>query len=108
MIKVTVKRNDIAKLADQLAPRAARVVAQTSLEIEEGAKRRSRIRTGTMMRGWRVVFDDPVHAVIGNPVPYTIYNEFGTRHVAAQPMLIPEVEIARPKFRERCAAIVKL
>lgn len=107
MIRITVGRNDFAKIAAMLPQRGAEVVATTSLEVQDGAERRSRVDTGTMRRGWHVEFEDPTHATIGNPVPYTEFNEFGTAHMAAQPMLIPEIEIARPKFAARVRGILK-
>lgn len=113
MIRITVTKNDYAKLGEQLRPRAADIVAETGLEIEAGAKQRSRVRTGTMRRGWRFLRDNQggrrsLRGVVGNPVPYAPYHEFGTTRMPAQPMLIPEVELARPKFATRLAGLFKL
>jgi HK97 gp10 family phage protein len=112
VIRISVSRNDFAKIAESLRTDCADAVAETGLEIEDGAKRRSRVKTGTMRRGWRMLKDNQggrrsLRAVIGNPVPYAIYNQFGTAHMAAQPMIIPEVEIARPKFEQRVRDALK-
>lgn len=107
MIKITVKRNQFAKIAEQLPGRAAELVSGSALRVEDGAKTRSRIKTGTMMRGWRVVFDDPTHAQVGNPVPYAPYNEFGTHRMAAQPMIVPAVEAERPRFAADARKLLK-
>jgi HK97 gp10 family phage protein len=106
VIRFTVTKNDFAKIAESLRTDCADAVTETGLEIEDGAKRRSRVKTGTMRRGWRFLRENQggrrsVSGVVGNPVPYAPYHEFGTAHMAAQPMLIPEVEIARPKFEQR-------
>lgn len=36
--------------------------------------------------------------VVANPVEHTLYNEYGTVNMAAQPMLVPAVEEARDPF----------
>lgn len=41
---------------------------------------------------------EPYAVMVFNMVSYTIYNEYGTIHMSAQPMLRPSVEEVRMEF----------
>lgn len=56
--------------------------------IKAGAQRRSRRDTGEMEEGWQVEGSGPAWLVF-NDVEHVIFNEFGTVHMTAQPMLRP-------------------
>lgn len=74
-------------------------VQRTGFMIEAGAKRRARVDTG-YMRGqirWTPGKDGLSGEIIGGAY-YTIFNEFGTVNMEAQPMFIPAMEEARPFF----------
>jgi HK97 gp10 family phage protein len=58
----------------------------------QGAKRRSRVDTGRMRDAWDKEQTGPGEWTVFNDVDYTIYNEFGTVHMSAQPMLSPALE----------------
>ncbi len=76
----------------------SRVVQRAGFRIEREAKKRARVKTG-YMRGqirW-IPFDRFSGEVIGG-ASYTIYNEYGTVHMSAQPMFIPAIEAVRPIF----------
>lgn len=85
--------------------KAAIAVHKTGLAVEAGAKERARVDTGAMRNaiGWQPE-DDLSGAVVAG-VEYTIYNEYGTRSMSAQPMLVPAAEDARPGFLAALAAI---
>jgi HK97 gp10 family phage protein len=73
-------------------------VERTVHDIESGAKQRARVDTGAMRAGIQGRMTSDHEGRVEALVEYTIYNEFGTRHMAAQPMLIPAAEAARESF----------
>ncbi len=78
--------------------RASAAVRQAEIAIERGSKARSRVDTGTMRGGWQHQIKGPFEGMVFNLIDYTVYNEFGTSRMSAQPMLRPAVEDARPDF----------
>lgn len=80
------------------AAAATLAVRRAEARIERRSKERSRVRTGAMRGGWQSHPLGPTEGMVFNIVPYTIYNEFGTIHMSAQPMLRPAVEETRPEF----------
>jgi len=77
--------------------RAEMVVAKAAADIEAGAKTRARVDTGAMKNGWQTR-GTRLEREVFNPVHYAVFHEFGTRHMSAQPMVIPALEEARPGF----------
>jgi HK97 gp10 family phage protein len=73
-------------------------VEKAAFDIERGAKKRSRVDTGTMRGGWQSHQGGRFEWIVFNPVHYTIYNEYGTIYMSAQPMLRPAIEEVRPGF----------
>ena len=85
--------------------KAGNAVEETILAIEDGAKRRSRVDTGQMRGGWTSGMEGPTEGVVWNSVQHTIFNEYGTAFMSAQPMLGPAVEEEMPKFIERMKGV---
>lgn len=71
-------------------------------EIERIAKGYSRVDTGAMRGGWtwEVVLNG-AGRVIYNPIHYTVFHEYGTIYMDAQPMLKPAIEEVMPQFIDR-------
>lgn len=103
-VSVTIESH-LGEIAAQAEERATQIVAKTVADIEAGSKTRSRVRTGRMKNGWEGVMDGPFEGEVRNPVEYTIYNEFGTRHMAPQPMLGPSIDSAAPGFEAACGQL---
>jgi HK97 gp10 family phage protein len=99
-ITVTIASNLLPRLARELRPRAARIVRKTALDIEAGAKRRSRVDTGAMQNAWQTEMTGETEATVSNAVEHVLYNEFGTVRMGAQPMATPAAEAARGPFVE--------
>jgi HK97 gp10 family phage protein len=78
--------------------RASQIAQKTISDIEAGAKARSRVDTAAMKNAWQAEMNGETSGTVSNPVEHTIYNEYGTRHMGAQPMLAPAVEEAAPEF----------
>lgn len=73
-------------------------VEKTVRRIEVGAKRRARVDTGEMRQRLQGEMTDTFAGRVVGWAAHTIYNEFGTRHMGAQPMLVPAAEAAREPF----------
>ncbi len=80
---------------------AATAVRQTLRDMQKTAQARSRVDTGQMKAGWITAMHDDHSGALANTVEHSKYNEYGTRHMSAQPMLHPAVESAREPFRRR-------
>lgn len=59
---------------------------------------KSRVATGNMRAGWQGMMVSANEGVVFNLVSYTIFNEYGTVYMSAQPMLRPAVEETRSDF----------
>jgi HK97 gp10 family phage protein len=85
-----------------------RVVERAGLRVEAGAKQRARVDTG-YMRGqirWTPSADPFVGEVVGG-ADYTIYNEYGTSTMSAQPMFAPAAEENKPIFEAEVAEAIR-
>jgi len=78
--------------------RVSLAVRRAEANIERRAKAKSRYDTGNMRGGWQSEKLGPFDGMVFNLVSYTIYNEYGTVHMAAQPMIRPAVEESREEF----------
>lgn len=58
------------------------------------AARRSRVDTGAMRAGWKATPLPGGAARVSSGPEYTVYNEYGTSRMAAQPMARPSMPIA--------------
>lgn len=87
--------------------KAHTAVEITVFNIEAASKLRSRVDTGQMRNGWMGEMLGAVEGVVGNPVEHTIFNEFGTVNMSAQPMLTPSIEEARGPFLAAMAEVFR-
>ncbi len=81
--------------------RAATAVKDTLKDMQGTTQARSRVDTGRMRAGWQTAMQDDHSGYLYNRVPHVKFNEYGTRHMSAQPMLHPAVEQARGPFIQR-------
>lgn len=96
-------RSNIPSITNAAERAIAEAVTRTGKQIEAEAKRRARVDTGEMRdkiaweQGGR--FDGAVVA----RAEHTIFNEYGTVNMSAQPMLGPAALAAEQPFREAIA-----
>ncbi len=83
--------------------RVARAVGVTANNVQYLAASLSRVDTGNMRGGWQVSGGKFTKRVFNN-VYYTIYHEYGTIYMSAQPMLGPAVDHELPLFADRVRA----
>jgi len=88
----------LSQIADDAEDRTEAAVERTVFAVEGGAKRRARVDTGGMRAGLQGRKTDRFGGVVEGLAAHTIYNEYGTRHMSAQPMLTPAAEDAREPF----------
>lgn len=101
----TVLKSRIPQIVAESGAKAALVVETTVFNIEAACKLRSRVDTGQMRNGWTGEMTGATEGVVANPVEHTIFNEFGTDSMSAQPMLTPSVEEARAPFTAAMAEV---
>lgn len=98
VISVKTRGNDIAAYSKRVQAKTKAVVADDAKLTEADATARSRVDTGEMRDGWHAFNLDAYTYELSNEVPHTIYNEYGTVHMSAQPMATPAVETARVRL----------
>lgn len=106
-ISVRITSNQWGNFLAKFQREGSKAVAETLEEIRAEAAARSRVDTGQMRDGWATVMDSPTSGMVVNEVPHTIYNEYGTVHMSAQPMLTPAVEQARPRLTVRLGNVLQ-
>jgi hypothetical protein len=97
IVNVTVLLNEFPKLLRQMPGRALNARKQAAENIVAGCRTRSRVRTGAMRAGWHATHGIEMSTVTDD-VPWTVFNEYGTSRMSAQPMLGPASEEERAKF----------
>jgi hypothetical protein len=105
-ISATIKANRFPALPKLFRRAGGGVVRVVLADIANGCRQRSRVDTGEMRDGWQSEMTDDVSGEVYNEVPHTVHNEYGTRHMPAQPMLAPSVDAARHTFAGRVARAI--
>jgi len=82
------------------------LIQVTGEAVRQGAADRSRVDTGAMRDGWTFQFEGDQAGSVYNDVPHTIFNEYGTSRMTAQPMLHPAIDAARPGFEAALKALI--
>lgn len=95
--KLSAKAQRLAELATEKAAFDIEGHAKTMAPVDTGFLMSSIVASGAGL-GWRV--DAGAH--------YAIYQEFGTRHMAARPFFIPAIETVRPTYIAAMAKIAAL
>lgn len=92
---VRLSKDKLENLKASTLGLAFRAIGEVTGEAVRIAKDNSRVDTGAMQTGWtrrRVGEGGKAGYRILNSVPYTVYNEFGTYKMSAQPMLGPAMD----------------
>lgn len=82
-------------MLDEADDRLTEELDTAGLNITKGAQQRSPVDTGNLRASWRHELDasgllsTTLTLIVGNQASYFRFVEFGTRHMAAQPMLRP-------------------
>ena len=103
-MRVVVKRNDFGRVGKQIPILADRIInRQYGPQMAALAALLSRVDTGEMQGNWIWRRTAVGEGELVNDTPYVVYNEYGTRFMAAQPMARPAIERFGPLIVEAFA-----
>lgn len=97
IITVTVTSRIPMIIAGAVA-RAEAATAKAALDIQAQAQDRARVDTGFMKSAIQAQMEGPLTWRVDAGAPYSIYNEFGTTKMSAQPMMVPAVHAVTPSY----------
>jgi HK97 gp10 family phage protein len=103
--EIRVDFNKLNSSGAKLKAGLTAAVAKTTFDIQRAAQGFARVDTGAMRAG---IVGKPAGLqgeVVSGP-HYTIYNEFGTYKMSAQPMFRPAADQGMPGFIAACTAAV--
>lgn len=95
-VSVTVRAHGRKTSAEVLA-KTSLAIRKAAHDIEAQAKVRAPVDTGNLKNSIQASGSD-VEWRVDSPAEYSLYQEMGTRRMAAHPFMIPAVEIVRPVF----------
>ena len=87
--------------------RSAEIIKKAALQVEAVAKPLAPIDTGALRNSIQAEQMGPHTWWVQDGVEYGIYQELGTRKMAAHPFMVPAVERVRPFFEKLFAELVK-
>lgn len=98
-VRVRVTKNQFGSIANKLPIARRAILGKRGVEMVNIARQHSRIDTGDMIQGWQWN-DTNAGGILFNDVEHTIYNEYGTVHMSAQPMARPAAEQVFPLIEQ--------
>lgn len=108
-IKVDTTKLD--RLSENMKNLVGAATGEASAAVVRAAKDYSRVLTGDMRSGWnrsRIGRGNQGGWRIYNTVPYTVYHEFGTWKMSAQPMLGPAMDEEAYEFPSRVLRLIEI
>lgn len=106
-LSVKTLKNDINALSRRAQQKVKAAIAADAQMTKADAQARSRVDTGQMRAGWTAFNDDPYSYTLENKVPHTVFNEYGTTKMSAQPMATPAIESAAQRLPKAIADAFK-
>ena len=89
----------IPRLIDESPVKARLAVEETCVLVVGRAIGHSRVDTGLMRSEWKFdMHESAPEGTVFNLIRYAVYNEYGTRYMAPQPMLRPAIAESRVEF----------
>jgi HK97 gp10 family phage protein len=99
-----------ARIAGQIDAAIQTAMDQTAVEAKQIAQSLARVDTGEMREGIDAQVDTTGSGrrrmVLSGSAPHTIFNELGTAHMSAQPMIRPAIDATAPKLAQRIRAAI--
>jgi HK97 gp10 family phage protein len=104
-----LEENRIPEIIARLEANLENVVDRAGFLFEREAKERARVRTGYMRNAIRWIPDegDKLKGEVVGGADYTVYNEYGTAFMSAQPMFWPAAEVVQPIFAHEVTLAVR-
>lgn len=97
--------NRLPTLAAEIKSQGAALVAETAQHVATGAQQRAPVRTGRLRDGITVEGSGSASRVVSE-APYSVYVEYGTSRMGAQPFFWPALEAERPVYLAAWRAIL--
>jgi HK97 gp10 family phage protein len=91
----------IQEVVLNLTPAVDRAVQSTAREIRDTAKTLSPVKTGKLRKSIESRKTGEAQAQVGTDVDYGIYQEYGTRHMSAQPFLTPAFQAHKDTLKHK-------
>lgn len=105
--RVNLRTDALRALQRSVPDKVQKAVDATALFIESGAKQNAPVDTGRLRASIAATVGQPgLRAQVGVYVDYAVYQELGSRYLAARPFLFPAVEAERARFIERLKAVL--
>jgi HK97 gp10 family phage protein len=106
-LRITVNRNNLGVLSDNVGRRLVPVLRKVAADIEGDAKIRAPFKTGFLRNsiGSRVINQYNAEVTVG--AEYAAYLEFGTTRMAARPYFSPAVDAHRDGFVQAIQQVVE-
>lgn len=98
---VKVTKRTLGKRAATLVKRVSDAVYQTADDVETYVKVGAPFLTGDLSKSYTAQPESDTSAIVGSPLDYSVYQEYGTSKMPAQPHLTPAVDAAKPDFIAR-------
>jgi HK97 gp10 family phage protein len=103
-VKVT---SHIPQLSAAVKQKAELAVTKAAADIEAQAKVRAPVDTGLLKNSIQSRREGDLRHIVESPVHYSVYQEFGTRKMPAQPFMLPAVEFVKPSFEMAMRSLVR-
>ena len=93
-----VAYNRMPQIAAAAPAMAERALAKAAFDTQIEAIKRAPVDTGNLASSLRATPTGPLQWTVTAHAEYAIYVEVGTRHMAAQPYLLPALRHVWPQF----------
>jgi HK97 gp10 family phage protein len=102
-VRIEVKRNDFARIALRIPIVADLIASESASAVESAWKAGVRVRTGRYRDSIKKQRTGRGQYTVTTDVPYAVFQENGTRYMAAHPAMVPAVERQAQTFIGRMA-----
>jgi len=85
----------------EIQQEARAILEEGGREIVEDARHLAPVKTGALMQSIYYQVDDVTGLTVGATVPYAVYQEYGTRRMAAHAFLLPSINEHQPMIQEQ-------
>ena len=85
----------------EIQQEARTILEEGGAAIVESARELAPVRTGALMQSIYYQVDDVTGLTVGATVPYAVYQEYGTRRMAAHAFLLPSINEHQPMIQEQ-------
>lgn len=96
-----VLKSNLTHIALQAPKFASEALLQTAADIVDITKQLAPVDTGALKQSYGAEPVSSTHVLVGSDLDYSVYQEFGTENMPAQPHLVPAFAQGEAIFRKR-------